>query len=815
MIFQVPILFNICYVKCIQRLMSFQKPENALKRCDELLEVGRPEDALEVLKQALLTRRFRFSWSESMETIMERYITLSYSLKKSRTVKDALLQFRSACGSANMASLSNVCRFFMSHSEGLVTNASSRLSSAIIDLDEVESPQSLLLTAFGGDTTADEEREARQAMRHLWETYRVVLEITRSHQAVEDVYHETAVRACDFCLKYLRKNEFKRLCESLRTHYNYLPKVALPPAPGTGPQVCSASAPETVAKVFDTRQKQMAVAMELGLWNSAHHVAEDLHSLMLRKRPTTAQLASYYAALAKVFWVGKSGQQRFLFHAATLVKHYLLTKEEDSADTVVLAVIASLADSLLPAQSIDGTPLGENDAIEKMSLLTSSSGGPPVAEQLVSEIASRGVVMSASSQVQRIFALLTESSLSLLNHSNEINAAIASLTSSEVEGYVAAIKRVVLVRTLKELAKIYATLSFADFKKKTSIIANFAEVDRTVANLRKVGAVDIKLDYITETVKFAISGNQSESASMESAGIHFSDRSTEQFFGKIIVLIDSDRKALENRKAAIIKKRQDAENKIKQLDEEKLRRAREADEYAREATAKRLAEEARKREAESREKAKQAADLQKAKELQERIAVVGGTKAAAAVAATVDKPLSSVVKELEKTLDAQIKKEKANKLQQRKSEFKRVNLTAKVFRSEEAKFVKNSYRSGIAESDDIFFKNLIASKQTEIASTRLEKEATKKALTPALSFIDAFRAKQLASRKVEYESRLLNEQKAHEEKEARSVIERAFDRLVEEDDEDDYQEYERIADGIIHVDSNQSRDDFKRAASNQ
>ena len=62
------------------------------------------------------------------------------------------------------------------------------------------------------------------------------------------------------------------------------------------------------------------------LWGEAFKAVEDIHGLIqLTKKPVKPSIqANYYSKLALVFW--KSGSH--LFHAATIQRLYILTREQ-------------------------------------------------------------------------------------------------------------------------------------------------------------------------------------------------------------------------------------------------------------------------------------------------------------------------------------------------------------------------------------------------------------------------------------------------------------------------------------------------------
>ena len=91
---------------------TFQKPENALKRAEELVIVGQRGAALQTLHDVITSKRHR-TWHKVLEQIMFRYIDLCVELKKGRYAKDGLIHYRNVCQQVNVSSLEEVIKYFM------------------------------------------------------------------------------------------------------------------------------------------------------------------------------------------------------------------------------------------------------------------------------------------------------------------------------------------------------------------------------------------------------------------------------------------------------------------------------------------------------------------------------------------------------------------------------------------------------------------------------------------------------------------------------------------------------------------------------
>lgn len=68
------------------------------------------------------------------------------------------------------------------------------------------------------DKTYKSKSNLHFQVKFLWESYCQCLELLRTNAHVETLYHDIARMAFQFCLKYSRKTEFRKLCDKLRKH---------------------------------------------------------------------------------------------------------------------------------------------------------------------------------------------------------------------------------------------------------------------------------------------------------------------------------------------------------------------------------------------------------------------------------------------------------------------------------------------------------------------------------------------------------------------------------------------------------------------
>ncbi|CAI5985264.1 unnamed protein product [Closterium sp. NIES-64] len=352
-------------------MATFAKPENALKRAEELMNVGQKAAALQSLHDLITSKRYR-TWQKPLERIMLKYVELCVDMRKGRFAKDGLIQYRIACQQVNVQSLEEVVKYFLKLATEKAEQAQAQVEAAaaeaalgeVADLEAEKSPEDLMLGFVSGEK--GKERTDSELVtpwfKFLWEAYRTVLDVLRNNCKMEALYAMTAHRAFGFCQQYKRTNEFRRLCEILRNHLVNLNKYR---DQRDRPDL---ALPETLQLYLDTRFEQLKVATELGLWQEAFRSVEDIHGLMLlsKKAPKPQLMAVYYARLTRIFTMAAgegdsegtggsssggaaSGSAR-LYHAYAWYKLYLLQrsynknlKDKDLqllASAVVLSALA-------------------------------------------------------------------------------------------------------------------------------------------------------------------------------------------------------------------------------------------------------------------------------------------------------------------------------------------------------------------------------------------------------------------------------------------------------------------------------------------
>ncbi|KAJ7872336.1 hypothetical protein B0H14DRAFT_2502774 [Mycena olivaceomarginata] len=308
-------------------MAPFSKPETVLKQAERLVSVGQTHAALQSLTEMFSSKRFRSTPLASLEPIMHRFVELCVDMRKGRTAKEGLMQYKNIAQNTSVQSIEAVITRFVQLADQKVREAQAKAASVQVtvdvdDLEASETPESILLGAVSGDQSKDRTDRALVTpwLKFLWESYRTSLETLKNNARLEVIYQTIAQQAFAFCLTHSRKVEFRRLCETLRLHLANVAKYA------HQPHSINLADPDTLQHHLDTRFAQLNTSVELELWQEAFRSVEDVHNLLVmagasggsKKGVLASALtgpraaANYYEKLTCVFLI--SGNM--LYHAA-------------------------------------------------------------------------------------------------------------------------------------------------------------------------------------------------------------------------------------------------------------------------------------------------------------------------------------------------------------------------------------------------------------------------------------------------------------------------------------------------------------------
>lgn len=323
------------------------------------LQVGQKNNALQTLHDTITkNKRQQRNWTKALEQVMYKYVDLAVEMKQARKLKDALINYRNTCQQVNVGSLEEVIKYLVDaaseRAEAARAEAAARLED-VADLEAEASPEEMVLSYVSGEKTAD--RTDREVVtpwfKFLWESHRNILDFLRNNARLESLYAVSATRAFAFCLRYKRTTEFRRLCDILRNHLTTLIKYK---DQNQGRDRTDLSQPSTWELYVDVRFEQLKAACELELWAEAFRSVEDIQTLIALapkgiKAPRASLMAQYYSFLTQIF--GRSEAR--LYNAYAWYRLFTFNKAYNKAltSTDLKAMAANVVLSALSVAPYD------------------------------------------------------------------------------------------------------------------------------------------------------------------------------------------------------------------------------------------------------------------------------------------------------------------------------------------------------------------------------------------------------------------------------------------------------------------------------
>lgn len=396
-------------------------------------------------------------------------------------------------------------------------------STNVEDLDAIETPETILLATVSGEQSRDRTDRAVVTpwLKFLWETYRTVLEILKNNARLEVMYQSTALQAFQFCLKYTRKTEFRRLCELLRNHVQNAAKYS------SQMHAINLSDPDTLQRHLDTRFQQLNVAVELELWQEGFRSVEDIHTLLnlSKRQPKNIMMANYYEKLTKIFMVSDN----YLFHASAWNRYYNLLRqsaivlasgqgskkdnppvsEADMTKAASFVLLSALAIPVISTSRSRGALIDVDEARKnKNTRLTNLLGmpQPPTRASLFKDALNKGLLSRCRPEIRDLYNIL-EVDFHPLSICKKISPILKQIGEDpEMEKYVLPLQQVILTRLFQQLSQVYESVelkfvhSLAHFPEPFQVTPSM--IEKFIMNGCKKGDLSIRVDHVSGVLTF-------------------------------------------------------------------------------------------------------------------------------------------------------------------------------------------------------------------------------------------------------------------------------------------------------------------------
>ncbi|TMS04683.1 Eukaryotic translation initiation factor 3 subunit A [Larimichthys crocea] len=772
----------------------FQRPENALKRANEFLEVGKKQPALDVLYDVIKSKKHR-TWQKIHEPIMLKYLELCVDLRKSHLAKEGLYQYKNICQQVNIKSLEDVVRAYLKLAEEKTETAKEESQQMVLDiedLDNIQTPESVLLSAVSGEDTQDRTDRLLLTpwVKFLWESYRQCLDLLRNNSKVERLYHDIAQQAFKFCLQYTRKAEFRKLCDNLRMHLGQIQRHH------NQSTAINLNNPESQSMHLETRLVQLDSAISMELWQEAFKAVEDIHGLFaLSKKPPKPQLmANYYNKVSTVFW--KSGNA--LFHACTLHRLYHLSREmrknltQDEMQRMSTRVLLATLSIPITPERTDIARLLDMDGIivEKHRRLATLLGlqSPPTRQSLINDMVRFNLLQYVVPEVKEVYNWL-EVDFHPLKLSGRVTKVLnwvrdQAEKEADLQQYVPHLQSNTILRLLQQVAQIYQSIEFTRLASLVPFVDAF-QLERSIVDAARHCDLQVRIDHTSRTLSFGSDLNYSTKEDAP-VGPFLQNMPSEQIRNQLTAMSASLAKAIQvikptsilqereeqNQQAIaaylknarkdhqrILARRQTIEERKERLESLNIQREKEELEQreaemqkVRKAEEERLRQEAKERE---KERIMQEHEQIKKKTVRERLEQIKKTELGAKAFKDIDiedleelDPDFIMAKQVE-----QLEKEKKELQERLKNQEKKIDYFERAKRLEEIPLIKKAYEEQRIKDMELWE----LQEEERISNMKVEREKAlehKKRMSRMMEDKENFLSKITAARSFIYEEKL-------------------------------------------------------------
>ena len=333
----------------------------------------------------------------------------------------------------------------------------------------------------------------------------------KNNPKLEELYADTAKKTFAFCVRYGRKIEFKRLRDLLKSHIN---QAVTHPHAGSGSD-------SSLRLRVDIRAAQLNAACDLELWQLAFESAEDLHQIVSvpanRRVVKSPAMMNYYDKISKIFWVSEN----YLFHACAMQKIFNLTEKQMSRAVTKGEMTRDQANSnlrTLASKLLLGalaTPHTHHHTLDmdfdpqekqmRMAALVGHNHHVPHRKTVIHDLVARSVLPLVAPELSSLYTLI-EQEFDPLELGAKTKPILAFIESQpDLKQYILPIKKMVLLKLLKQLGDVYQVLKISEFAK----LANFMSLhdcEKLIVEVVAKGQVHVRLDHKNGTLNY---GDQS------------------------------------------------------------------------------------------------------------------------------------------------------------------------------------------------------------------------------------------------------------------------------------------------------------------
>uniref|UniRef100_A0A7S3JIY1 eIF3a PCI domain-containing protein n=1 Tax=Euplotes harpa TaxID=151035 RepID=A0A7S3JIY1_9SPIT len=404
-----------------------------------------------------------------------------------------------------------------------------------------------MLQAFQSEEQWENKDKIGPCIKFLVESYEIILDVLRQNSMLLAFYNSTAIHCMEFCVKNNRKNEFKRITDTLSKHLKHILSTKKAEVQKNIPHPVLISDNLSFEKILELRLKTLEFCLKIGNWSDGLKTVKDIKEIdKVRKASKYKGLnlinkAIFLELIAELFKEAKY----YLFYSATLCsadRKYRTCKKKDEdikramrleenqniviqnpytdkipsqrtyADKIILSYLMIPLDKRVSnfkeigfnilteeAEAKSKNFLKFTDLIEQSPDLDRST--------ILKYIHDRNLISICSPEIKDLFRCfeinlyIIESVLikpSELSKTSE--QCLAWLTShSEYSQFATEIRTNLIIRILQKLGKVFKVMKFDSFRRMFKFI-DFFECEKIIIEGNKSYIVNNSTSYFSKAL---------------------------------------------------------------------------------------------------------------------------------------------------------------------------------------------------------------------------------------------------------------------------------------------------------------------------
>ncbi|KAL4472632.1 hypothetical protein ABPG74_018581 [Tetrahymena malaccensis] len=479
------------------------KHEQFLKIMEERIQNEGMDSNIQRIMHDYLCQKRKITWTINLEKIFILYVKVCVAVDETDCIEEALKQYKFFTQATYSSSLESVLVQIRSSLETLFNskiqqfNIEDVKACGDIESEEIEHD---LLVSYLSINQKKKEIQIKKVLRQIMENYKYIIENSKFHKRLEEVYTTTVEKVLEFCLKYNRTREFKRFLEN---QHNFLEQILKRDVDfNKNPNHINIFTSDTRDYMIKVRLDCANYALQMGFYSHAFTQLEDI-SILLNLRKVIApiklhMLSQYYFYLSKIFWNSKY----YCYHTYFLYNHYFIhknlpsTTEEEKqklTNQILLSVLS------IPSNSLENSQ-NEDSRMKIAQLQKGTSKLIPRREEIINMVLRMNLNEFANEQINTLFNV-TINEINIFNISKKVEPIFAYLRESSYLEYIKPIEENLINRVLNSISKVYKTLNIENLYKFLSFSAT-ATCDSCLINASSSSQINCRIDQSKRVIIF-------------------------------------------------------------------------------------------------------------------------------------------------------------------------------------------------------------------------------------------------------------------------------------------------------------------------